>query len=140
MWAISGIMFLPVYGLLNIFSYSIQISWVPDLARQSRLGGVAPALVYQMIQAVPDSLVGYLNGLAYAILGIPSIIFGILMIKDSKRISGWSLVINGIFCITGIIGYSIHSSILSEGTKIGGMVFLVSLIAIIIEFREKADT
>jgi hypothetical protein len=78
-----------------------------------------------------------MNGMAYAILGIPSIIYGILMFKEIKKISGVLILLNGISCIIGIIGYIIKNSILVMGIMIGGILFMGALAAMAFEFRSK---
>jgi hypothetical protein len=92
----------------------------------------------QLIQANPASLSGYINGLAYAILGIPSVLYGILMIRRNQKLSGIFLSLNGVFCITGIIGYLADSRIISAGVVLGGILFLLALLMMTIEFRPDA--
>ena len=92
----------------------------------------------ELIQANSHSLVGFLNGLAYAILGIPSIIYGVLLYRKAKRLSGVFLLINGIMCITGVIGYIMNSAVFALGVMIGGIVFLLSLIFMSIEFKNES--
>jgi hypothetical protein len=133
--AIIGFVFLPIYGILNLLCYSIQITIVPAIAANSINNLAAINIVSQLIQADSKSLIGFLNGLAYALLGIPSIIYGLLLIKELKKYSGIILLLNGISCIIGIIGYLLGSSILSKGMMIGGILFLFSLLFMIIEFK-----
>jgi len=66
----------------------------------------------QLIQANNHTLVSYINDLAYAILGIPSIIFGLLLKKENKKYSGNFLFLNGVLRILGIVGYMINNRIL----------------------------
>ncbi len=104
--ALAGLILVPVYGVMNLVCYTMQIS-----------------------------LVGYLNGLAYAILGVPSILYGVLLYRKLKKWSGALLTVNGVLCIFGIIGYSAGSDLLSAGTILGGIAFLIALAALVIEFR-----
>ena len=85
---VAGLIFIPVYGIINLFCYSIQISIVPAMARTALENQEDVIRVSQFIQANSNSSVGLLNGLAYAILGIPSIIYGILLFRSSKKFSG----------------------------------------------------
>ena len=136
-YALSGFVFIPIYGVINIIGYSIQISVVPLIASNSL---DSPDKIYfasQFIQANNQSIIGFLNGMSYAILGIPSIIFGFLMFKELKKISGVLISLNGVFCIFGIIGYIIKSSILAMGIMIGGIVFMGGLVAMAFEFTNK---
>jgi len=57
------------------------------------------------------------------------------LIKELKKYSGIFLLLNGILCIIGIIGYLTGNSIVAMGIMMGGIVFLISLIFMIIEFK-----
>lgn len=127
--------FVPIYGLINIVCYSIQITIVPLISKYAINDLEVLFLSSQLIQANNQTLVGYLNGLAYAILGIPSIIFGLLLIKKQKRFTGAFLSLSGFMSIIGIIGFMMKNIILSSGIMIGGIVFLLSLIFMSIEFK-----
>ena len=91
------------------------------------------------IQANGNSIVGFLNGMAYAILGIPSVIYGYLLMKEAKKFSGLFLISNGIACFIGIIGYMTDCPVLSFGTMLGGVLFVVSLIFMFIEFKSRKE-
>ena len=133
--AFVGLLFIPIYGIFNIFSYSTQISVVPLLAKDVLNNPDSINLVVQLIQANDKSLVGFINGLAYAILGIPSIIYGILLIKEMKKYSGIFLISDGMLCIIGIVGHIMKSDFLAWGTLVGGIVFLMVLFFIFVEFK-----
>ena len=96
--------------------------------------------VARLIQANPDSLVGYLNGLAYAILGVPSILYGVLLYRKAKKWSGILFILNGGLCITGMVGYTLGNDLLSAGILLGGMAFLLALAALVIEFRPEGSS
>jgi hypothetical protein len=135
--ALIGFVFIPIYGVLNLICYATQISLVPLIARNSISN---PDFIYfssLVIQANPQSIIAFINGLAYAILGIPSIIYGLLLIKETKKYSGILLSLNGFFCIIGIIGCIIQNRVMSMGIMIGGIVFLLALAVMIIEFKQK---
>lgn len=133
--ALAGILFVPVYSMLNIICYSIQITVVPEIARDALVNNINSDFVVQLIQVKSNSIIGFLNGMAYALLGIPSIIFGKLLFKSGKKFSGIFLYTNGISCIVGITGYIIGSSFLEFGTILGGILFLFSLVSITLEFK-----
>jgi hypothetical protein len=132
-WRVVGLVFVPIYGTLNLLAYLSQITLVPALleaAADPALTDAAYLLLRQSLQLLPSSVVGFFNGLAYAILGIPSIIFGRALIKGEERllqISGWLLLLNGIACILGVIGYLSGSELLSLGTLLGGAIFWLAL-------------
>lgn len=132
---LAALLFVPIYGMLNLICYSIQISVVPAMAENALHHQESFELVAQLIQANPESLVGFLNGLAYAILGIPSIIYGYLLIKESKVITGYALLLSGILSLLGFAGMLMDSRILSMGIMIGGFLFLISLGGVLLEFR-----
>ena len=133
--ALSGLLLVPVYGVLNLVVYSLQISLVPTLATNALSNGESITMAAQLIQVNPSSVAGYFNGLAYAILGIPSIGFGILLYRSLKKLSGLFLALNGALCILGIIGYFTGNGLLSMGILLGGIAFLVFLLMMVIEFR-----
>ena len=136
-YAVLGLVFIPIYGIINIICYSIQISVVPLIAINSLDSPDKIFFASQFIQANSKSIIGFMNGLAYAILGIPSMIYGFLMLKESKKISGVLITLNGVFCIIGIIGYIIKNNVLATGIMIGGIVFMAGLAAMAFEFRNK---
>jgi hypothetical protein len=129
---------VPVYGIMNLVVYTIQIHMIPSLAAASAGNPDMQSWVAQLIQAHPESLAGFVNGLAYAVLGIASIIYGRLLISRSKPLSGWLLLINGVLCILGIAGSVAGIPLLSLGTLLGGVFFLLSLGAALWEFRSSA--
>lgn len=126
--------FVPIYGLLNIVCYSLQINIVPAVSLNALNNPDMLFIASQLIQANNQSLIGFLNGLAYAILGIPSIIFGTLIFREKKKLAGIFLISSGFMSIIGIIGYILANQILSTGTMIGGIAFLMFLIFSSIEF------
>ena len=132
-WSIVGLVFVPVYGTINLFAYLSQITLVPSLLKAASdpvMANSAFLLLQQSTQILPGSTIGFFNGLAYAFLGIPSIIFGwTLTLSNIRplRMSGWLLLINGISCILGLFGNLIDSDILSLGTVLGGAIFWLSL-------------
>ena len=131
--ALVGLVFVPVYATLNLFAYLSQITVVPGLValqQQPEYQAAADVLLRQMIQQWPESGVAFFNGLAYAVLGIPSIIFGVLMFKQTPPLkwAGVLLALNGAVCILGVVGFLTRSDLLSLGTLAGGVLFLLALI------------
>lgn len=144
-WSVVGLVFVPVYGTLNLIAYLSQITLVPALiqgASDPVMADTALFLLKHTLQLLPGSTIGFFNNLAYAILGIPSFIFGwALTIGHNRvlRISGWLLILNAVACILGVIGTSIHSEILSLGTILGGFIFWLSLITMTYAFLGRYD-
>jgi hypothetical protein len=80
----------------------------------------------------PDSAVSILNILAYAVLGIPSIIYGVMLTKAGKvmRIGAILLILNGVLCNIGLIGVMTETNWMKLGTMLGGILFLAALIPV----------
>jgi len=130
-----GLIFIPIYGVLNIVCYSIQIATVPSIAKIALESGNIDFAI-QLVQAKNDTLIGYLNGLAYTILGIPSILYGYLLVKQRIRVSGLFLITSAIFDFIGIAGYLIGNKTLAIGMILGGVAFTIALICIVVEFKK----
>ena len=128
-----GLICVPVYGTLNLLVYLSQITLVPQLVemhQQAETRAAAEALLRVAIQDLPGSTVGFFNGLAYGILGIPSIIFGIELARrgsTSLRVGGVLLVLNGVACITAVAGSLLGLAPLEFGSVLGGGLFLLAL-------------
>jgi len=134
--ALAVLLLVPVYGAINIFSYSIQIFLVPGLARSALEHQGDISHVSALVQANSNSLVGLLNGIAYAILGIPSIVYGFMLYRSFRKYSGMFLLLSGVFSLLGLVGYLTDQALLSMGIMIGGILFLISLFLMIIEFKK----
>ena len=126
LWAVMGLVFVPIYGVLNLFAYVSQLTIVPRLAA---LQPASDLLLAQMVQAWPGSVVNILNNLGYAVLGIPSIVFGWLLSRRPRlRWAGVLLALNGVACVVGLVGIAAGSELLSLGSIVGGAIFLVALV------------
>jgi hypothetical protein len=137
-WSAIAVAFVPIYGVLNLIAYLSQITIVPhllELLSQPEYQVPARFMLQQSIQTWPDSAIAILNGLAYAVLGIPSVIFGVLMTKSDPalRVGGVLLALNGIACIAGFIG-------VQQGTLIGGVLFLLALVPMSWVFLKQSKT
>jgi len=138
-WAVVGLVFVPVYSVLNLFVYLSQITVIPRLfmLRDSvEEKGQIDLLIAQFTHVWPGSVVALLNGLAYAVLGIPSIIFGIIMFSKGTLMAttGTLLLLNGVACIAGLMGWTMRNPVLSMGTVVGGAVFLIALVPMAVAF------
>lgn len=133
MWSFIGVIFVPVYTVFNLTAYFSQISVVPrllKLAETPETQVIAEFMLRQLIQQWPESAVSIYNNLAYAILGIPSIIFGVILYQKqlALKAGGALLALNGVACIVGIIGIVLGSNLLSWGSMVGAMLFLLALV------------
>ena len=138
--ALVGMVFVPVYCVLNLFAYLSQITVIPLLVRlyqQTDSRAMAEVLLRLTIQQLPGSEVSFFNGLAYALLGIPSIIFGIALLRGDDRLlktGGVLLALNGVACILGVIGDLSNLTLLRLGGVIGGVLFFFALIFMVWSF------
>jgi hypothetical protein len=139
-----GLVFVPVYATLNLVAYFSQITLIPALLEASsnpESAASAYMLLQLSIQLWPDSVIAFFNGLAYAILGVPSIIFGWAMFKrvHRLRLPGWLLAISGSASLLGALGTMIGSALVSKGTLIGGLVFWLALFPLTFDFLRGVD-
>ena len=142
-WSAIGVIFVPIYGALNLIAYLSQITVVPRLLELQALPeyqAFSQFLLRQFIQQWSDSTISIVNNLAYAILGVPSIVFGILMLKSvpALRLGGVLLALNGLACIAGFIGIVAQIKWLSQGSLIGGVLFLLALVPMSIVFLQQS--
>jgi hypothetical protein len=122
---------------MNLFVYLSQITVVPGLVR---LGAVLPAgtdlelLTALLVQLWPGSVTATINTLAYAVLGIPSVLYGLEMLHRGPlmRAAGVLFGLNGIAALLGFIGLAANSQLLMSGVMISGFLFALSLIPLTI--------
>lgn len=140
-WTVAGLIFVPIYGVLNLGSYLSQVTLVPALVAMRadpQFTVVADSLLRLSLQAWSGSIVAFFNGLAYAVLGIPSILYGVLLQRRGGAL-GWGgllLALNGAACILGVIGVLIGSTLLAQGVMIGGILFLAAMFPLAWGFRQ----
>lgn len=127
-----GLAFLPVYCAINLFVYLSQITIVPALTAalgQPETAAAARLLLAQLIQEWPASGAAFFNNLAYGVLAIPSILYGVALARQggALRPGGWLLALNGAACILGAAGMLLHLDLLSIGSVVGGVLFIAAL-------------
>jgi len=133
-WAAIALAFVPMYGLTNMLVYLSQVFVVPGLLVQyhnPQTAATAGMLLEQFIHEWPGSAAAFANGLAYAMLGIPSLIVGILLshqLKVGIRMGGILMVLSGILSILALIGMGFNSPILMSMILISGFVYMVALV------------
>lgn len=138
-WAFIAVVFVPAYSVLNLACYLSQITIIPRLLAfrdTAENRAQADLLIGQMTQAWPGSAVAVLNGLAYAILGIPSIIFGLSMLDEGSPmpVAGVLLALSGVASTIGFAGLILHSMRIGLGLAVGGALYTVALIPLAIAF------
>ena len=131
--ALLGLVFVPAYAALNLMVYLSQLTVVPSLItahQQVQHQAAAGLLLRQAIQIWPGSGVAFLNGLGYAILGIPSVILGAILLwqRGFLRLAGALLALSGIACLVGLVGMLVGSELLGIGSLVGGGLYLLALI------------
>lgn len=132
-WIAVALVFVPTYSTLNLVAYLSQVTLVPALVTpraDTRYAEAAELMLRLTLQAWPASAMAFLNGLAYAILGIPSMLYAVLLWRrgGALRWAGLLLALNGAACILGVIGFLIGSALLAQGVMIGGVLFLLALL------------
>lgn len=132
-WSTAVAAFIPMYGLANLVAYLSQIFVVPRLLalyRAPASSDVALVLLDLALQDWPGSAVQALNLGAYALLGIPSIVYGITMARMDRRLWMGSalLALSGVFSFAALTGVAVRSALLSSLTLVSGAVFLVAVI------------
>lgn len=143
-WAVIGLVFVPIYGVLNLIAYLSQVTLVPalfDLRANPLTLETADLLLRLTLQAWPASTMAFFNGLAYAILGIPSILFGLLLWRHpgALRWGGLLLALNGAACILGVIGFLTANALLGQGVMAGGVLFLLALFPLVWGFWRQGN-
>ncbi|MBN1887288.1 MAG: DUF4386 family protein [Thermoflexales bacterium] len=131
-WAVVGLVFVPIYGALNLVAYLSQVTLVPALVTlrlDPQTTAMADVLLRLTLQAWPASAMAFFNGLAYGILGIPSVLYGALLWRrgGALRWGGVLLALNGAACILGVIGFLTGSALLGQGVMVGGVLFLAAM-------------
>ncbi len=124
---------LPIYGTINLCVYLSQVFVVPGLIglyHQPETRDIAQVLLGLGIHAWRGSAVEFVNGLAYAVLGISSITLGARVARrlTGQKISGWLLALSGGLSFLALIGLGIHSEPLAFLSLISGVVFLFALV------------
>jgi hypothetical protein len=142
--AMMGLVFVPVYAVINLAVYLSQISIVPALIilqKQPELTAGAAVFLHEMIQQWPASGAAFFNNLAFAVLGIPSILYGYLLTVRGGELKwgGLLLALNGAACILGAAGSLLGSRLLASGSLVGGVLFLAALIPMSAAFLGKGN-
>jgi hypothetical protein len=133
LWSAVAFAFVPIYGLANALAYLSQVFVVPglfDLYRNPETAAVAETLLGLTIHSWEGSAVAFVNALAYAVLGIPSILLGLLMLRSAQGLRRGSLLLalSGVMSMIAFVGVGIDSAALALLSPLGGFVYLVALL------------
>ena len=138
-WSTLGFAFIPIYGITNLFAYLSQVFLVPeiiDLYISPATHNFAKLLLNMTVHTWPGSLVEAINGMAYALVGIPSIIFPLISMRKPGLLAagGYLLMSSGILSILAFLGILISAGFLILLSVAGGIVFLISVFLISYHF------
>lgn len=130
-WSLIALVFVPIYGVLNLVVYSSQAVVLPRLA-DTTVEGVETLLAYS-VQLWPESPVAFANLLAYTILGVPSVIFGRLIFRQpgALRVAGGLLVASGILSLADFFFVTTQVEGFVSLSVISGVLFLLALVALV---------
>ena len=139
LWALIAMVFLPLYGLADLVAYLSQVFIVPSLLvayHQPSSTAFAGILLALTLHTWPGSVVGFINALAYAALGIPSLILGVLLFRKALqlRLGGVLLAVSGALSIVALIGVGVGNALLSGLVMLSGFLFLIALVPLAIFF------
>jgi hypothetical protein len=96
-----ALFFIPIFGLLNLAAYISQIDFIVHM---DSVAQTAPSIVNAVSRESAGMNTIFANFLAYALLGISSLILGILVIHHGRRQTGRFLMLSGIASIAGLVG------------------------------------
>jgi hypothetical protein len=135
----AGLVFVPLYGILALVSYLSQIVMVPALIPQledPQLQPIALALLHHWLQIWPQSTIQLFDQFSYFLLGVPGLIYGLLMWRiEILRITGGLFVLSSAFCL--LIGIGIItglSGFVGVPSMIGGLLSIIAtgLLAVVL--------
>ena len=145
LWASIALVFVPVYAGLNLVVYMLQVTVVPGLLRlrvDGEFGAMAVWALRLIIHIAPGSVAEFANVLAYAVLGIPSVMFGALLWGRSRIWNGVAalLIFSAVADVVALLGLIADNQPLKMGVLVGGGLFWVALLLMIAALqREVAE-
>ena len=132
LWSTIAFAFVPIYGMGNIVAYLSQVFVVPhllDLYHQPETEIIAKVLLGLLIHDWYETAIGALNVLSYAILGIPSIIYAVIMFHRARglRVGSMLLALSGVLSIVAVLGVALQNPMLEMMSLVGGLMYMISL-------------
>ena len=129
----------------NLVAYLSQVLVVPGLltrAIEPESQVFATQMLGMLLQDWQGSAIAALNLLAYAALGVPSILFGILMARkvQALRTGGILLAVSGVLSILALVGTGAGSALLGLMSPLSGAVFLVGLVPVARYFSDTSES
>lgn len=143
LWAVIALVFVPIYGVGNLVVYLSQVFIVPgllDLYHEPATAALAEVILGLTLHFWIGSFTGFVNGLAYASLGVTSIIFGLLLYRNAHayRPGGVLLAASGILSIIAFLGSGVGSAMLMLLSPLSGFVFLVGISILGVRFLQSS--
>lgn len=138
-WPFIAIAFVPMYGLGNTVAYLTQVFVIPSLVllhQAPATNEIAGILLGLMIHDWPGTAIEALNAVSYAILGIPQIIFGLIMYRKARglRVGSILLAVSGGLSFMAVIGVAVNNTAMGMIAIPSGFIYMLSLILIGIHF------
>ncbi len=135
LWADVALVFVPIYGLANLVVYLSQVFVVPgllELYHHPPTAALGEILLRLTLHTCPGSAAGFVNALAYAALGISSMILGLLLARRAPclRAGAVLLALSGVLAVVALVGVGIGDAALAFLSPLGGFVYLVGLISL----------
>ena len=145
LWATLALVFIPVYAACNLVAYLSQVFVVPGLlqmAHDPQTASTAEILLRMAIHTWPGSIIEFINGLAYAVMGIPAIILGILISRKARGLltGGILLALSGLLSIVALLGIGFANPIIKFISPLGGLLALASLILLALQFLRQPES
>jgi hypothetical protein len=139
LWSAVAMLFVPIYGVCNALVYLSQVFVVPqllDLYHDPQTAVLGETWLRLVLHTWPGSAASFVNALAYAILAIPSIIFGLLLARGiyGARLGGLLLVASGLLSVVALAGLVFDEEALALLSPASGFVFLLGLLALSFHF------
>ncbi len=132
-WAEVGFVFIPIYGIIALFSYVSQLVIVPGLVADT--SETSAELLRHLMHIWPESSLQNFDQFAYFLLGITSFVFGIGLARKSGalRVSGWLFVLGGPLTLAIGVGVLLGwTQVVGGSSMAGGVLSIVAEVALAI--------
>ncbi len=150
-WAAVALLFVPIYGLINTLVYLSQAVVIPQLLilyHDQQTAVLGETWLRLALHTWPGSAAEFFNALAYAILAIPTVIFGLILTRESinarearqalgSRLGGVLLAASGLLSIVALAGVVAGDPLMALASPAGGFLFLLALLALSAHFLRR---
>ena len=143
-FVLTGLFFIPIYGLMNIFAYGSQITIIPALLSLMEIPEYEPTIkvvILLFTQIYEGTIVSTINLSAYGILAIPTILLSKELLIESdnyRRLGGLFFLLSGVTCLISIGGlFLLEYSVAGVFSVIGGFLTLFGQIPLAYTFLKE---